>query len=81
MNIISAETFDMAAKALNYAVDVAEADRVGEIRGRNTKIEDKLRKEAVPGGVPPTLGGSGTGGETEPKPKKKVYNPFSGQYI
>lgn len=80
VNIISAETFDMAAKALNYDVDVAEADRVGEIRGRNTKIEDKLRKEAVPGGVPPTLGGSGTG-ETEPKPKNKVYNPFSGKYI
>lgn len=41
---ISAETIRMALKALNYDADVEEAEAVGEVRGRNAKIEEKLRK-------------------------------------
>lgn len=75
VNVIKPETFDMVAKALNYDVDVAEAQRVGEVRGRNAKIEEKLKKDETPAGVPPTLTGSGAG-DLENKPKKKPYNPF-----
>lgn len=74
-NIITRETFEMAYKALNYDGDVAEAGRVGEIKGRNAKIEDKLRKKEMPAEVPPTLGSTASG-STEPKPKTGRRNPF-----
>ena len=40
----SPDSIHMALKALNHDGDVEQADREGEIRGRNTKIEEKLRK-------------------------------------
>lgn len=41
---ISAESIRMAVKALNYDTDVEEAEAVGEVRGRNAKIVEKLRQ-------------------------------------
>ncbi len=38
------ETLEMALKAINYDNDMSEAGREGEVRGRNTRIEEKLRK-------------------------------------
>jgi hypothetical protein len=42
----SAESVKMALKALRHDDDVALAGNEGEVRGRNTKIEEKLRKPA-----------------------------------
>lgn len=39
------ESVDMALKAIKHDSDVELADREGEVRGRNAKIEEKLRKE------------------------------------
>ncbi len=75
-NKITAETFQLAAKALNYEKDVEDASMTGEIKGRNAKIEEKLQKDKTPEGLPPTLGGA-NGGAPEPK-KAKKHNPFEG---
>ena len=75
VNIVKPETFEMAMKALNYDNDVQQAGDEGEIRGRNAKIEDKLKKKEAPAAVPPTLGTAATG-STEPKPKNRRRNPF-----
>ena len=40
----SKDSILMAMKAINHDEDVELADREGEVRGRNTKIEEKLRK-------------------------------------
>ena len=40
----SRESITMALKAINHDGDVEQADREGEVRGRNSKIEEKLRK-------------------------------------
>lgn len=40
----SRESITMALKAIRHDADVEQADREGEVRGRNTKIEEKLRK-------------------------------------
>lgn len=40
----SKETIDMAIKALKHDTDVEEADHAGEVRGRNARIDEKLRK-------------------------------------
>ena len=74
-NIISRETYEFALKAMNYDADVEQAGVEGEIRGRNAKIEEKLRKKELPADVPPELN-SGAAGH-EPKPKQKKYNPFA----
>lgn len=44
VGIIKPETLEMALKAINHDVDVATASEEGEIRGKNTKAEAKLRK-------------------------------------
>lgn len=41
----SRESISMALKALKHDADVETADREGEVRGRNTKIEERLRKD------------------------------------
>ena len=43
VGIISEDTILLAQKALKHDTDVADAERAGEVRGRNTKIEEKLR--------------------------------------
>ena len=55
-NKVSKETWTMFIKGLNHDKDVAEAADEGEIRGRNTKIVEKLRK---PSEVPPMMTGQG----------------------
>lgn len=39
----SAESIKMALKALSHDADVAQAEHVGEVKGRNAKIDEKLR--------------------------------------
>lgn len=44
MGKFTRESVAMALKAIRHDSDVEQADREGEVRGRNTKIEEKLRK-------------------------------------
>ena len=44
MGKFTRESVTMALKAIKHDSDVELADREGEMRGRNTKIEEKLRK-------------------------------------
>lgn len=45
------ETIEMAMKAINHDADVTEASYEGEVRGRNTKIDETLRKRQSGDGV------------------------------
>ena len=73
-NLYSKEFLSAILRAKNYYKDVEAASMEGEVRGRNERIEEKLRK-SKPSGVPPTLTGNSGGKATEPL-KKEVYNPF-----
>ena len=44
MGKFSRESIVMALKAIRHDSDVEQADREGEVRGRNSKIEEKLRR-------------------------------------
>lgn len=57
----SRESITMALKALKHDADVEMADREGEVRGRNTKIEEKLRKESHTDGTANLAGKHGGG--------------------
>lgn len=62
----SKETIEMGLKALNYDADLEQADKEGEVRGRNTKIEEKLRKASKSDGTA-DLAGRNSGGAGTPR--------------
>lgn len=57
-----AESITMAIKAIKHDSDVEQADREGEVRGRNTRIEEKLRKGGKNDGTANLAGKNGGGG-------------------
>lgn len=60
--------------------DIASASEEAEIRGRNTKISEKLKKAApVAKNIPPTIGG-GSGRMKAPSPTAKSNNPWKASY-
>ena len=56
----------MARKALNHDIDVETADREGEVRGKNAKIEEKLRKNRKNDGTANLSGKNNTGSKPMP---------------
>ena len=62
MGKFTRESVIMALKAIKHDSDVEQADREGEVRGRNTKIEEKLRKGSKSDGTA-NLGSKNGGGK------------------
>lgn len=60
MGIFTRESLEMVMKARNHDADVAAADYEGEVRGKNAKITEKLRKRGSGDGAP-VLGGKNAG--------------------
>ena len=60
------ESIKMAVKALTHDADVEQAAYEGEVKGRNTKIEEKLRKEKKGDG---TVSLSGKNNNISTKPR------------
>lgn len=68
MGKFSAETLDMACKAINHDEDVANASEEGEVAGRNSKIVEQHRKNNKGDGTAPLNGKNGqAGGGGAPK--------------
>ena len=65
------ESIKMALKALNHDADVTAANQEGLVQGKNTKVEEKLRKPKAGDGTAP-LGGS----NNVPTPQKKRLSIF-----
>ena len=62
----SKETIEMMRKAVNHDADVDEAANEAEVRGRNAKIDEKLRTEKGGDGTSPLAGkNGGTGTQTQ----------------
>ena len=59
MGKFTAESLDMAMKAINHDQDVVVAEREGEVRGKNAKAEEKLRKGKRGDGMPALNGKNG----------------------
>lgn len=72
MGKFSAETLDMACKALNYDEAVASAEEEGKVAGRNDKITEKLRKSQKGDGTAP-LGGKNGQGSAAPRKPKSIF--------
>lgn len=63
------ESIEMARKALHHDENVAVASEEGEVRGRNAKIEEKLRKKAAGDGLPHLDGKNGAKEKSDKKPQ------------
>lgn len=69
---VTEETMLMALNAINHDADVANARNEGTIAGRNTKIEEKLRKPKTGDGTP-NLAGSNNAPTSQ---KRRPMNIF-----
>ena len=69
MGKFTPEALDMAMKAINHDQDVAVAAHEAEVRGKNAKAEEKLRKPNGDG--MPALGGKNGGGGRQ-KPQRSL---------
>lgn len=74
MGKFTAESIDMAMKAINHDADVATADYDGEVRGRNAKIDERVRKRREGDGVP-MLGG---GRNPSSQPNRSIFDEARG---
>lgn len=73
----SRESMDMALKAINHDTDVAVASEDAEVRGRNAKIDEKLRQRNAGDGTA-ALNGKNNRGEKPAGPDLGALNRFEG---
>ena len=66
----------MAFRAINHDSDVAVAAREGEVKGRNTRIEEKLRKKQRSDGTANLDGKNGGGGKARDMPDLGALNRY-----
>ncbi|MCQ2219995.1 MAG: hypothetical protein MJZ12_01305 [Prevotella sp.] len=71
IGIFTEETVDLALKALSHDEDVNNAGHEGEVRGKNAKINETLRKKEQGDGLAPLNSKIVSGGE-----KKRNMNIF-----
>ena len=76
MGKFSPESIDMARKALNHDVDVEEASNEGEVRGKNAKISEQLRKKSKGDGLASLDGKNGGSGNARPMPSLGALDNF-----
>lgn len=72
----SPKSIKMAFRALNHDTDVAVAAREGEVKGRNTRIEEKLRRNRRGDGTASLDGKNGGGGKARDMPDLGALNRY-----
>lgn len=74
---ISIEAIKLAVKAQNYDNDVEQAGAEGEVRGKNTKITEQLRKQSQGDGMANLGGKNGAGQQRKPVPDLGAIDRYS----
>lgn len=70
------ESIQMAIKAINHDSDVAAANEEGIVQGKNTKIEEKLRKKKSGDGTAQLDGHNTAARQAPPQPNLGALNNF-----
>jgi len=70
---VTAEALDMAMKAINHDADVEAANQEGLVQGKNTKVEEKLRKPKGGDGLS-SLAGKGSAPAQEKKRGLTIFD-------
>ena len=74
----SRESIMMAFKAINHDANVKEAAHEGEVKGRNAKIDEKLRKSSHNDGTANLNGRNGGGNAERPLPNLGAIGRYDG---
>lgn len=77
MGKFSPETIEMIIKAQNYDNDVAQAGEEGEVRGKNTKVKETLRKPTRGDGTAQLDGKNGGGRRRQSMPDMGAIDRYS----
>lgn len=72
----SPESIHMAFRAINHDADVETAAREGEVKGRNTRIEERLRRNQRGDGTANLDGKNGGGGKARDMPDLGALNRY-----
>lgn len=73
---VSVDDVKMILKALNHDADVEDAVREGEVKGRNTRIVEKLRKQKAGDGLPTMPSGGNMATKAPELPDMGVLNEY-----
>jgi hypothetical protein len=76
MGKFSVESMELAKKAINHDVDVEEAGAEGEVRGKNARIDEKLRTRKRGDGVTALSGKNPGSGAERRGPELGALNNF-----
>lgn len=71
------KSMDLALKALNHDGDVEVANQEGEVRGRNAKIDERLRTRQAGDGTVALNGANGNAGTRKPQPSLGALDNFA----
>ncbi len=74
------DSIHMAMKAIKHDADVSAANQEGLVQGKNTKIEEKLRKPKEGDGTAPLGGSNGSAGGARQRPSLGVLDGFGEGY-
>lgn len=77
MGKFTPESIDMAMKAIKHDEDVATAGYEGEVRGKNAKIKEKLRKQSKNDGTAQLDGQNGKSGNVRKMPNLGALDNYS----
>lgn len=73
---VTVDDVKMILNAINHDADVADATREGEVKGRNTRIVEKLRKQKAGDGLPNMAAGGNMTPKTPELPDMGVLNDY-----
>lgn len=76
----SVESMELAMKAINHDTDVEDAAAEGEVKGRNAKIDEKLRSRKRGDGVSALNGKNGSAGAARQTPNLGALGNFGESY-
>ena len=71
------ESMEMALNAINYDMDVEEAGAEGEVRGKNAKINERLRTRKAGDGTAALNGANGSAVDRRPQPSLGALDNFA----
>ncbi len=76
----SKETLEMGLKAVRHDSDVETAGEEGEVRGKNAKISERLRKRSEGDGTPSLTGKNGNAAPNRPTPALGALDNYDDGY-
>lgn len=67
LGAVSKEMLEQTLKGINYDTDIAEAEQIGEVKAKNTKYKERVKKASELDELPPMIDGRDSGVQSSKK--------------